>query len=205
MKRAWIIPIAICLLSSAAWPFRWEKGPTQSYRMSTVVHMRDRWTGQEWIASYERYSSSIFPVFSEEDIEEKKEQIPEERQKKQDLEKKLAACEQDMKIHQEGHNEYIRIVSKQLTALKQAAELPKTIIDAQRSWVNAYNKNEETKREYYKQGDLAKKAAISDLQRLAWQKRNIATGVWAGLVALSAVMAGILFMRDSRSQKASGL
>ncbi|AVX40774.1 hypothetical protein CTH_10010 (plasmid) [Carboxydocella thermautotrophica] len=52
MKKPWIIPALISLLLLLAWPFRWEKGPTQTTPQYAIVYLKDRWTGQEWIKIY---------------------------------------------------------------------------------------------------------------------------------------------------------
>lgn len=191
MKRVWIIPAVICLLLLAAWPLRWEKGPVQSDSKAKIIHMRDRWTGQSWVALYgvvdgQLLSGEMRPVPPQADIAKRKEQIlasPEEVQKRQELEKKLAEYEEKVK------------------------HLPPKW-DDKGNW-RPFTKEElelidvtEEKANLQKQAETA---ARSDLSYFAWQKRNIATGIWTGLVALSAVMAGILFIRNSRSQKASGL
>jgi hypothetical protein len=57
-NRAWIIPAVIFLILLAAWPFRWEKTPSQSRTINgrfaskgyeEYQFMRDRWTGGWWL------------------------------------------------------------------------------------------------------------------------------------------------------------
>lgn len=80
MKRKWIIPLALCLLLLIAWFFRWERGPTQTDEKLKILHLRDRWTGQAWVALYGEdrygfYSGDKFPIISTQQLEERKAQI----------------------------------------------------------------------------------------------------------------------------------
>ncbi|RPF47104.1 hypothetical protein EDD75_1377 [Thermodesulfitimonas autotrophica] len=170
MKRAWIIPAVMCLLLLAAWPFRWEKGPTQTVNNGAlkIVHLRDHWTGQAWVALYgydavnnRLYSGEMVPVPSQADIAKRKEQIlasPEEVKKVAELRKRLT-----------------------LPAISGGGE--------------------EAEWEIQKEEERIESTARSELKCWAWRKRNIATEIWAGLVALSALMAVILVVHTSRSPR----
>ncbi|MEW6274944.1 MAG: hypothetical protein AB1556_07515 [Bacillota bacterium] len=231
MKRAWIIPAVICLLLLAAWPLRWEKGPVQSDSKAKIIHMRDRWTGQAWVALYgiangEVYSGEMRPIPSQADIAKRKEQIlasPEEVQKRQELENRLAKYEEIKKLHSAANAKYIELVNKNyaynnVDLLDRKLRysffdrderyengIPQDIINARITYYNADQDERKIRGELDNQQKWAETAAKSDLSYFAWRKRNIATGIWAGLVVLSAVMAVILFTRDSRNRQVSAI
>jgi len=80
MKRIWIISLVIFFLLLLAWSFRWEKGPEQSLSNLKWIHMRDRWTGQAWIALYGVADENVFsgemkPIPSQTDIVNEKDNI----------------------------------------------------------------------------------------------------------------------------------
>jgi hypothetical protein len=54
MHYLWLIPLVVLILLLAAWPFRWVKEATQTIPLTgtTIVHLRDRWTGQRWKVFY---------------------------------------------------------------------------------------------------------------------------------------------------------
>ncbi|NLO89492.1 MAG: hypothetical protein GX088_04090 [Clostridia bacterium] len=123
MKRVWLLPVVLGLLLLVAWHFRWEKGPIQTDENLKNVHLRDRWTGQNWIVLYgwldgKEYSGEAYPHLNEDVIAREASLIlksPEGKKKKQDLEAKLAEAEEEKKKHSEGHTQYLRI-EKQLRA-----------------------------------------------------------------------------------------
>jgi len=232
VRRAWIIPAVICIGLLAAWPFRWEKGPVQSEGEGKIVHMRDRWTGQAWVALYGVFdgqfvSSEMRPVPSPADIARRKEQIlasPEQLQKKQELERQLAEAQKMMTMHDEAHRQYWWFVNQNAKRnekyffqgfrgiavlplgdkvrykdLEQG--IPQEIIEAQEAWVKAYEQVKNIPGKLYELERQAEITAEAELKYLAWRKRNIATGVWGGLVALSALIAGTLFIRDLRNRQ----
>ncbi|BAF61060.1 MAG: hypothetical protein HPY89_12890 [Pelotomaculum sp.] len=235
MKRAWIIPVVICLLLLAAWPFRWEKGPVQSDSKAKIAHMRDRWTGQAWVALYgiangEVYSGEMRPVPSQADIAKRKEQIlasPEEVQKRQELEKKLAEYEEIKEQYKWANAKYDELINENMEKIrKETLELrkqqgrfipldfsdeklnkgiPQDIINAHELTVNTAQNERKIRGELDNQQKWAEDTARSEFMCWAWRKRNIATGVWAGLVVLSAIMAVILFIRASRSRHDQGV
>ncbi len=231
MKLSWAIPAAVCILLMTAWPFRWEKGPVQSEAEGKIVHMRDRWTGQAWVALYgvidgQLLSGEMRPIPSQADIAGRKGQIlarPEQVQKKQELEKQLAEYQRIMDTYEEEHERYYWFAEQEakrrgepyfslgislLATVGSRCEeyenaIPQEIIKAQMAWLDARRQVDACKSELYKLERQAETVAEAELKYLAWQKRNIATGVWGGLVALSALIAGTLFIRDLRSRDRS--
>jgi hypothetical protein len=136
MKRIWIISLVIFFLLLLAWSFRWEKGPEQSLSNLKWIHMRDRWTGQAWIALYGVADENVFsgemkPISSQTDIVNEKEKI----------------------LAKSG---------------------------------NVRNITEED----------AKNTAKLNLAYLAWRNKNIATGIWVSLVAISLISSIVLFVRS---------
>lgn len=91
----------ICLLLPIAWPFRWEKGPTQTIDSLKIIHFRDRWTGQQWIRLYGVGSEGFFsgeqrPHFSGESIKQTERKILADlTNTKHDLEASRAAAKRD--------------------------------------------------------------------------------------------------------------
>ncbi|MHB9144737.1 MAG: hypothetical protein ACYC5Y_05300 [Symbiobacteriia bacterium] len=54
-RRSGVFAILSALLLAAAlaaWPLRWESGPTETIDGTKVVHLRDRWTDQGWARLY---------------------------------------------------------------------------------------------------------------------------------------------------------
>ena len=52
-KKIPIIPVIILILLLAAWGFRWDYGPTQSFKNCLrIQYIHDNWTGQNWLKLY---------------------------------------------------------------------------------------------------------------------------------------------------------
>lgn len=47
-----IVSAVLLAAGLAAWPVRWETGPTETVNGTKVVHLRDRWTDQGWARLY---------------------------------------------------------------------------------------------------------------------------------------------------------
>lgn len=226
MKVSWVIPAAVCILLVIAWPFRWEKGPVQSTVESKIVHMRDRWTGQAWLVLYGNIDSQLLsgemrPVPSQADIARRKERIlssPEQAQKKQELERQLAEYKRIMDTYDEGHRKYYWYVVQECKRRGDLCFLlwdwvrheeyenavPREIIEAQKAWVDAYRQVEtHIPAKLYQLEREAETTAEAELEYLAWRNRNIATGLWGGLVAFSGLIAAILFIGDLRRRNSS--
>lgn len=60
VRKLSIVFLAITLLLGLAYMYRWEKGPTQSTGVRSFVFMKDRWTGQRWLISYNFHSSGPY-------------------------------------------------------------------------------------------------------------------------------------------------
>jgi hypothetical protein len=78
--------------------------------------------------------------------------------------------------------------------------IPQEIINGRVAYFNADQEEKKISGEINNQQKQAETTAMSELVSLAWRKRNIATGLWVGFLVLSAAIAGILFIRNSRNQ-----
>lgn len=212
MQRKWLIPFAVCILLILVCFFRWEQGPTQTEKDLKVVHFRDRWTGQAWVKIYGKsgekfYSGEMAPIISPNELEHRKAQIlasPEESQKKQELEKRLAEAEQTMKQHDWGHAKYLEIATElrkrerekeniffflplfdEERLEKFEKEIPQRFIEEHLAWIDAIKDQRKTKQELYNQLKQVELRADSELKTWAWQERKIATGIWVGLLIVS--------------------
>lgn len=131
IRLAWIIPVIVCLLLLAAWPFRWEKGPTQSFSGAKIVHLKDRWVEQRWIALYGNfddgfYSGEARPHFSKNEIMSRAKKVllePEGLKKKALIETQLQDAKKKKAELTNGHNQYIEL--KKLLEARFALQHPK--------------------------------------------------------------------------------
>ncbi|KUK10377.1 MAG: Uncharacterized protein XD50_1348 [Clostridia bacterium 41_269] len=216
----------------AAWPFRWEKGPTQTVHGSDedlkIVHLRDRWTGQNWLVYYgwhgeEVYSGETYPHLNEEVIAKEASLIlksPEGRKKKQDLEAKLAEAKEEKKKHSYGHTQYLRLAEQLKAKLESPYDdpwltatdpvwqmeaeqivrpsIPPELVKECDAWRNANRRVKKLTEQINKLPEWAQKEAKKRLTQEAYRKRNIATGIWAGLVGISLLTSVYLFVREKR-------
>ncbi len=75
--RRVLFPSVLLVALLAAWPLRWERGPTMtipgdpkfsflgSSEEQRVVHLKDRWTGQAWITVYTPSSVDTGPLIED--------------------------------------------------------------------------------------------------------------------------------------------
>lgn len=132
LKRLWIVTLILCVLLMIAYPFRWEKGPTQTEAGLKIIHLRDRWTGQNWITVYGTktkdgrtqqigiqeqtfYSGEQFPHFSLPQINKEVDKLltsPVGQKKKESLQSKIDDAKQEKLIHSKGHTDYVRLYEK---------------------------------------------------------------------------------------------
>ncbi|ADG82315.1 hypothetical protein [Thermincola potens] len=101
------------------YPFRWEKGPTQKFGNSTIVHKKDRWTGQPWIITYGSIDGKIISgeesaVFPPSIIEAKKLSKlsgSEMQQKRVEIEQEITKQKQIASRNFEGHEKYLELAN----------------------------------------------------------------------------------------------
>ncbi|WP_217267224.1 hypothetical protein [Thermanaeromonas sp. C210] len=169
-----------------------------------VHHLRDRWTGQSWVAIYGNdakekkwYSGEMRPIPSQGEIAQRKEQVLErlgQREYRDTLNAQLAECYRIKELNEGARNKY-----NQALLSKTVASLPREVIDGFKAWEEANNKGALLAKELADVERQAEETAVSELARLAWEKRKLATAVWGGLVALSAITACVLYIAGVRN------
>lgn len=188
-----------------------------------IVHMRDRWTGQAWIARYTKNNIEIEPVPFRGDIQKKKEEIlkrPGWAEINQMLSEKIAQKTTKQSVIPSPEKtkepaERAKSPSQSLTPYEIDIEKYKRIgaevakkykaYEEIRAFPNAFDLEsldlgflQELLKLHQSE---AEEAAKSELLSEAYIQQNIATAMWVALVATSAIVAVILFIRDSRNRQ----
>ncbi len=194
-----------------------------------IVHLRDRWTGQAWYSYYgwqgeKVLSGEIYPHFREEVIAKEANLIlkgPKGRKKRQDLEAKLAEAVEEKKKHSYGHTQYLRMADQLKARLEPPYDdpwlaatdpvwqmeaerivrpnIPPELVEACDAWRKANHLVEELTEQIDKLPEWAQEEAKKQLTQKAYRKRNIATGVWAGLVGIALLASIILAVRENKT------
>lgn len=211
-NRLWVLPAVVCLGLLVAWLFRWERGPVQKqsgvYEGTVwaieIHHLRDRWTGQAWVALYGNdpkekkwYSGEVRPVPSQVEVAKRKEQVlerPEQKARREALNSQIAECNRMKSLYEEAQRSY-----EKANRLGNAESLTPEIIQAHRRWKEIDTKAELLAAELADLERGAEETAISELKHLAWQKQKLATVVWGGLVVISAVAACVMYFSRGAS------
>jgi len=216
------------VLLLGAWFFRWEKGPTQTINGDKIVHLRDRWLGQSWVLFYGRFGEDFLsgeevPYIKDSSVKERAEVVlkgPVGLKKRNELEKRLSEAQAEKETHSKGHTEYVRrwealeveyrrkypqpeglegLISWDLEKNDWIrSRLPAELIQECNAWRRADRRISEIEGQIRKLPQWAKEQAKKQLTAEAYRNRNIATGVWVSLVALSFVTGVVLFVREYR-------
>lgn len=213
--RLWIVPLVVCVLLLASWPFRWERyEPVRE--ADVLIRVRDRWTGHWWEVN--PLFGTTEPIISSSLIEQRAARL--ERAQPAELVAAQIREEQEEREREERERkereewerkERERLQQEQKTPAKDSGVLwwdPETgqytttkpeykpFLERYPQWARFYPDPEPPRP---LSPSPAERLAAQQLSQEARYCRNCAAGVWAVLVAGSLVTTVVLYRRERAS------